>query len=50
VDLLVVGLGLESWQEVHASDRETWQWQPKGHNGDQALVCLSFHKAARGHY
>jgi competence protein CoiA-like protein len=39
VDLLVVGLDLVTGQEVHAGDREVWQWYRKGHNGDQTLVC-----------
>src|SRR6516164_2303558 len=42
-DLLVVGLDLVIGQEVHAGDRETWEWYPKGHNGDQTLVCRECH-------
>ena len=38
-DLLVVGLDLATGQEVHAGDRESWEWYGKGHNGDQTLVC-----------
>jgi Competence protein CoiA-like family len=40
VDLLVVGLDLETGQEVHASSRPAWEWRLKGHNGNQTLVCL----------
>jgi hypothetical protein len=39
VDLLVVGLDLETGQEVDVADREVAYWYLKGHNGDQTLVC-----------
>jgi hypothetical protein len=39
VDLLVVGLDLETGQEVDISDREVPDWFRKGHNGDRTLVC-----------
>jgi hypothetical protein len=39
MDLLVVGLDLVTRREVHAGDRETWEWHNKGHNGDRTLVC-----------
>ena len=39
MDLLVVGLDLVTRWEVHAGDRETWEWHDKGHNGDRTLVC-----------
>jgi hypothetical protein len=39
VNLLVVGLDLVTRREVHAGDRETWEWHDKGHNGDRTLVC-----------
>jgi hypothetical protein len=39
VDLLVVGLDLETGQEVDIADREIADWHRKGHNGDQTLVC-----------
>jgi hypothetical protein len=39
VDLLVVGLDLESGLEVHAGERTVQQWHQKGHNGDRTLVC-----------
>lgn len=38
-DLFVVGLDLVTGQEVHAGDRESWEWYGKGHNGDQSPVC-----------
>jgi hypothetical protein len=41
VDLLVTGLGLGTGCEVHAGDRQTWQWHPKGHNGDRAWSACS---------
>ena len=39
--LLVVGLDLVTGLEVHAEDGLTEEWRPKGHNGDQTLVCLA---------
>jgi hypothetical protein len=45
-DLLVVGLDLVTGLEVHAEDRETWEWRKKGHNGDQTLVCLACYQGA----
>jgi hypothetical protein len=45
-DLLVVGLDLVSGLEVHAEDRETWEWREKGRNGDQTLVCLACYQGA----
>ncbi len=45
-DLLVVGLDLVTLLEVHAEDRETWEWREKGHNGDQTLVCLACYQGA----
>jgi len=45
-DLLVVGLDLVTGLEVHAEDRETWEWWKKGHNGDQTLVCLACYQGA----
>jgi hypothetical protein len=45
-DLLVVGLDLVTLLEVHAGDRETWEWRKKGHNGDQTLVCLACYQGA----
>jgi hypothetical protein len=39
VDLLVVGLDLETGREVHVTDRPTEDWYPKGHNGDRTLIC-----------
>jgi hypothetical protein len=45
-DLLVVGLYLVTGLEVHAEDRETWEWRKKGHNGDQTLVCLACYQGA----
>lgn len=38
-NLLVVGLDLETGQEVDIGDRKPWEWVPKGHNGDRTLVC-----------
>lgn len=39
VDLVVVGLDLETGQEVDIGNREVWDWARKGHNGDRTLVC-----------
>ena len=36
------GTGLE----VHAEDRETWEWRKKGHNGNRTLVCLACYQGA----
>jgi hypothetical protein len=43
MDLLVTGLDLDSGLEVHAGDRQTWEWHAKGHNGDHTLICLQCH-------
>jgi hypothetical protein len=39
VNLLVVGLDLETGREVHVTDRGTKDWHAKGHNGDRTLIC-----------
>lgn len=36
----VIGLDLETMQEVHVNDRPVWEWRNKGNNGDKTLVCL----------
>jgi Competence protein CoiA-like family len=45
-DLLVVGLDLETGQEVHAAGRPAWEWRSKGHNGNHTLVCLDCYTGA----
>lgn len=45
-EVLVVGLDLVTGLEVHAEDRQTWEWRKKGHNGDQTLVCLACYQGA----
>lgn len=45
-DLLVVGLDLATGLEVHAGDRDAWEWVPKGHTGDQTLVCRECYDGA----
>jgi hypothetical protein len=49
VDLLVVGLDLETGQEVHAASRPAWEWRLKGHNGNHTLVCLDCYTGADLH-
>lgn len=46
MDLLVVGLDLVTRREVHAGDREAWEWHGKGHNGDRTLVCRECYEGA----
>ena len=46
VDLLVTGLDLGTGLEVHAGDRQSWEWHSKGHNGDRTLVCLQCYASA----
>ncbi len=45
-DVLVIGLDLATGLEVHAEDRETWEWRKKGHNGNRTLVCLACYQGA----
>jgi Competence protein CoiA-like family len=42
----VPGLDLVTGLEVAAGDRKTWEWKPKGHNGDGTLVCLECYLGA----
>jgi hypothetical protein len=45
-ELHVPGLDLVTGLEVAAGDRKTWEWKPKGHNGDRTLVCLECYLGA----
>ena len=45
-ELHVPGLDLVTGLEVAAGDRKTWEWKPKGHNGDETLVCLECYLGA----
>jgi Competence protein CoiA-like family len=45
-ELHVPGLDLVTGREVAAADGKTWEWKPKGHNGDGTLVCLECYLGA----